>query len=130
MNWRLLSPDVIGQAFRFILAGAANTLLSLVVFQALLFVVSYPIAYALAWLCGLIFVVAVYPTKVFTGGRTDIYARLWLGGAYVSVFATSMGVLHGLARLDLSPRIAILLVVGLTTLLNFAISRIILGSTR
>ncbi|MBE7186242.1 MAG: hypothetical protein INR68_17750, partial [Methylobacterium mesophilicum] len=46
-------------------AGGTNTFLTFAVYQLLLFVLDSRLAYASAWLAGLVFVAIVYPSKVF-----------------------------------------------------------------
>ena len=117
-----LGSDVL----RFLLAGAANTLLTFVAYQFFLFVMAPSLAYALAWLCGLVVVVIVYPSKVFVGARTDAAARLRLGLTYAAMFLLGLAILKGLAASIMSPRFAIVVVMAVTTLANFFLGRLVL----
>jgi putative flippase GtrA len=116
-----------GDGLRFLLAGAANTLLAFAAYQLFLFAMGPSPAYALAWVCGLVFVVIVYPSKVFAGARTDATARFRLGLTYAAVFLVGLATLEGLIALGLSPRLAIILVMAVTTFANFFLGRLVLG---
>jgi putative flippase GtrA len=112
---------------RFLIAGAANTFLTFVAYQLFLFAMAPFPAYALAWVCGLVFVVIVYPSKVFVGARTDATARFRLGLTYAAVFLVGLATLEGLTALSLSPRLAIIVVMAVTTLANFLLGHLVLG---
>jgi hypothetical protein len=61
-----------GDALRFAIAGILNTSLTLLAYQLFLFVMPRQGAYALSWVCGIVFVLVFYPSQVFTGGRCTI----------------------------------------------------------
>jgi putative flippase GtrA len=115
---------------RFLAAGLANTGLTFLVYQLLLFVVSAQLAYVVAWCAGLLFVVAVYPSKVFAGGRTDWRARVNLGISYVGVFLVGLLTLKLLGTWSVAPRIAIVFVMGVTTVTNFIVGRLLVRPVR
>lgn len=112
-----------GDAIRFVIAGVANTGLTLVVYQVLLFALSPSLAYIAAWLAGLVFVAMVYPDKVFKGGRQSAGDRLLLAVCYCAVFLSGLLLLQALQALGHSPRLAIFVVIITTTLINFFLSR-------
>lgn len=114
-----------GDGLRFLLAGGANTLLTFALYQLLLFIASPSVAYALSWLFGLAFVVVVYPAKVFAGAQKGGRARLYLGASYVAMFLIGLATLQGLSTIGVPPRIAIILVMAVTTLANFLLGRLI-----
>jgi putative flippase GtrA len=108
---------------RFLAAGLANTGLTFLLYQLLLFVVSAQLAYVVTWCAGLLFVVAVYPSKVFAGGRTDWRARINLGISYIGVFLVGLLTLKLLGYWSVAPRLAIVFVMGVTTVANFIVGR-------
>lgn len=114
-----------GDGLRFLLAGGANTLLTFALYQLLLFITSPSVAYALSWLFGLAFVVVIYPAKVFAGGHKGRRARLYLAASYVAMFLIGLATLYGLSTIGVPPRIAIILVMAVTTLANFLLGRLI-----
>jgi hypothetical protein len=63
---------------------------------------------------------------VFAGARRDIAARITLGGAYVALFLLGLGSLRVLAIAGIPPRIAIFIVLAVTTASNFLLGRLIL----
>lgn len=109
--------------WRFGLAGAANTLTTLVIYQLLLFFVPAWLAYAISWLVGFSFVVIFYPSRVFAGARRDAGARLWFGVAYVVVFFLGLGLLRFAIFSGLPPSVAIFGVMAVTTAVNFGLGR-------
>lgn len=113
-------------AARFIVAGVVNTALTLVVYQALLLVMTPSLAYAGSWIAGLIYVAIVYPDKVFKNGRRDLSDRFALAGSYVAMFLLGLLLLKLLQAAGIAPSLAIFLVVGTTTVMNFLLSRTIL----
>ena len=50
---------------RYLLVGSANTLSTMAVYQLLVTILSPAVAYALAWLVGLVIVAVAYPKIVF-----------------------------------------------------------------
>lgn len=125
MKSRPAGDGIAGDAGRFIVAGAINTAISFAVYQAALFFVAPSVAYAIAWLAGLAFLVFVYPERVFPGGRKAPRDRILLGLSYVAVFLVGVASLNAISGL-VHPRFAIVLVIALTTLANFLASRTIL----
>jgi hypothetical protein len=113
---------------RFLLAGAANTLITLAVYELLLFATPPWLAYSLSWLCGLLFVVLFYPSRVFAGGRRDFAARAALGASYVGIFLLGLGTLKALVTAGVPARISIFAVVAVTTGSNFILGRLILAA--
>lgn len=117
---------IVRDASRFLLAGLANAVLTFAVYQALLFLMEPGLAYAGAWACGLLFVVTVYPSRVFPQGRTNRDAKIGMGLSYVAVLGIGIVTLEILERLSVPPRLAIVLVMMVTTVVNFAIGRTLL----
>lgn len=111
---------------RFLVAGAANTLLTLGLFQLFLFALPPGRSYALSWACGLLFVVAVYPSRVFGNARTDVRARARLGITYAALFLFGLGTLRLLEWVGVPARLAILGVIAATMLGNFVLGRWVL----
>ncbi|WP_185985340.1 GtrA family protein [Aureimonas mangrovi] len=113
-------------AARFLVAGGLNTLLTLVVYQALLFVVPHQAAYALAWASGIAFVMIVYPSRVFPRGRTGMSDRIALGASYAGMFLFGLALLEALTYAGVAPRLGILVVMVATTAANFIVGRLLL----
>jgi putative flippase GtrA len=111
---------------RFLVAGAANTTVTLAIFQLLLFLMPSWMAYTLSWLSGLLLVMIFYPSRVFAGARRDLTARVWLGASYAAVFLLGLGALRVLGMTGISARISIFAVLAITTAANFLLGRLIL----
>jgi putative flippase GtrA len=117
-----------GDGLRFLLAGAINTLITLVAYELLLFFAPTWLAYSSSWVMGLLFVVVFYPSRVFARARRDFTARLWLGTSYVLVFVIGLAALRLLEAREVPSRLAIFAVLALTTSSNFLLGRFVLRS--
>ena len=78
---------------RFLVAGFANTLLTTVVYQLVVTVLTPTVAYSLAWLAGLLVVATAYPTFVFRakGGKAR---GLVIATTYAMVFIIGLLLIH------------------------------------
>jgi len=111
------------QVLRFIAAGAANTLVSVIVYQASLFAIGYTLAYVIAYVAGLLFAWYAYSRHVF---RTPLSAtRLAAFAAfYVAGLAAGAGLNAAFIEwLGLQPRLAIFATVAAMLPVNYAGSR-------
>jgi putative flippase GtrA len=114
------------QGLRFVAVGAANTLGTLLLYQLLLFVMPYAVAYALAWLAGLVFVNFAYPRFVYGKARSTVRQTALNSGYYAASFGLSWGLLYVVTGvLGVYPRLSILLVLAVTVPLNFLATRYI-----
>jgi putative flippase GtrA len=113
-------------AIRFLVAGAINTALTIAIYQLALSFLPFALAYVVAWLAGIAFLVIVYPDWVFPSGRRAPRDRLLLAASYVLVFFMGLGVLEIATRLIGGPRLAIVVAMAATTVANFVLSRTIL----
>jgi putative flippase GtrA len=116
----------VADALRFLLAGAINTGLTIAVFEAAMFVVSPSIAYVIAWVVGIAFLMVVYPDRVFPGGRKAASDRVLLAAIYCAVFLFGLAVLHVTAQVLSSPQLAIVPAAVATTTANFILTRALL----
>ena len=117
--------DRFAEISRFLIAGLTNTALSLAVFQVLVTFLDPGIAYALSWLGGLLFVAITYPTFVFNVHRNWANA-LALIIVYASVFVLGLLLIRTSEALLLNLRVAIFIVVIITTISNYIGSRLAL----
>jgi hypothetical protein len=98
------------------------------VYELLVTILSPAVAYALAWLVGLVIVAVAYPKIVFrvTGG----WAR---GGAiaitYAAVFAVGLLLIALLESLNVQGRLSILLVLPVTMTMSYFASRLAIAHT-
>ena len=117
---------LIRQAWRFLLAGGMSTLLSLAVYQLLLFWLPYAVAFTLAFAAGIVFTGVVYARFVFEVRPTG---RRFASNAvyYVLSYGLSLAVLSALIDgLGLHERLAIILTIGVMVPLNFFCVRCLL----
>ena len=121
----LTTNQLFGDGLRFILAGSVNTLLTLSVYQFALFFLSHNFAYAVSWLVGILYLIIVYPTKVFPGGSTSPKRRVAAVAIYLVVFMISLWSLEFIVSTGLHERIAIFVVIILSTSLNFVLMRLV-----
>jgi putative flippase GtrA len=113
---------------RYLLAGSANTLSTMAVYQLLVTISSPAVAYSLAWLIGLLIVAVAYPKLVFR--VTCGWAR---GGAiaitYAVVFVVGLLLIKLLESLTIHNRLSIFLVLAVTTTMGYFGSRLAIART-
>lgn len=119
----LQRTDIAGDSIRFAAAGLINTGLTILAFQVLLYFTSSQLSYVFSWIIGLIFVLFVYPDRVFFGGRTDYVSRIFLIIIYLALFFMGLTLMNLIDLLGIPSRLSIFIVVGCTTLANFFASR-------
>jgi putative flippase GtrA len=117
---------LLGDGWRFLLAGGCNTVLTLGLYQVLLFWLSEKISWTIAWLGGLLLLSLAYPKLVFRGSFFTP-ARVLLNILYyLLAFGASLFLLTFFTRtLQAGPRLAALLVIAVTVPVNFVFSRLI-----
>jgi hypothetical protein len=118
--------DIFADYGRFITAGVINTLLTFLVYQALLFALDAFFAYGLAWLFGFVFMICLYPSLAFPKSYRSKPRLIVLSLVYVTVFLTGSGVISSLIHTGISPRYAILITIVVTSTLNFFLTRLTL----
>lgn len=118
--------SILADGARFLVAGGINTLISLAVYQAALFISPPTVAYGVAWLSGLIFLVIFYPQVVFPRGNNSPKHRALLALSYLTIFLAGLLLLRFIVAYTAAPRVAIFAAVACTTTLNFFCSRAIL----
>lgn len=124
-----MSGSIANDALRFIGAGAVNTALTAGVYAGGQTVLTPTQAYALAWAIGLAFVMTVYPNKVFPGGHRSFKDRVALAMVTLFVFCVGIVMIRMLAP-PLGPMLAFFVALPVTTVLNFALSRVIIRRAR
>ncbi len=108
---------------RYIGAGGVNTLITVIIYQILLLLLPHSYAYSISWIIGIIFLVTIYPTKVFTGGKDSTKRRVAIATSYLIVFGASIQCLNMLVRFGIHERIAIFIILIFSSLLNFLLMR-------
>lgn len=113
------------EAGRFVISGLAKTALTLAVYWSLLPFISYPYAYLAAFVVGLVFVITVNARYVF---EVPISARTAIAFAtyqlfYFATFGTVLALVVELSHV--TPAIAPLLVLGVTTPAHFVVTRLL-----
>ena len=121
-SWRLSLMD---EGLRFLSAGLGNTAFTILVYQALLFCLNAPLAYAFSWLIGLAIVSLAYPSVVFRKSKTVIAQRATLALVYVTSFFLGLAIVDRGAALGYE-RVAILVALAITFPCNFVLMRLIL----
>jgi putative flippase GtrA len=116
-----------GDAIRFLGAGVLNTALTLGIYQILLFFCSPTAAYALAWICGLLFVAIFYPRKVFGVAERSVFVSLVVVAIYVVGFFLGLSVVNVISYDFSAPRLGIFVSIACTTVFNFIVMRYVLA---
>lgn len=114
-------------AIRFIIGGLANTGFTYLIFLLALQVTTYTIAYCISWAVGILFVVIVYPSKVFVGSNTSVSRRVISGLQYIAVFFLGLAFLKLLIEyFMLNKELSMLITIIFTTSINFLLMRLVL----
>ena len=111
------------QILRYLGAGAANTLLAVVVYQLALFVVGYTVSYTIGYLVGIVFGWYAYSRHVF---RTSLSVTRLAAFAAFSVTSLVAGAALNAAIVEwlgLQPRLAIFATVAAMLPVNYLGSR-------
>lgn len=114
----------LGRVARFLAAGAANTLLTLALYQAALFLVGHTAAYVLAYGAGILFAYWAYAAHVFgaprSAGRLAAFAAFYLASLAAGTLLNDALI----ERLGIHARLAVFLTVAVMLPVNY------LGSKR
>ena len=116
---------LLGDSLRFVLAGGLNTVLTLGVYQVVLFSLPHNQAYSISWMVGILFLLIVYPTKVFPGGVPSIKKSTATVIIYLTAFFLSLTILDWMVVQGLHKRLAIFVVLVVSTTLNFILMRLV-----
>lgn len=112
------------RVLRFLAAGAANTLLTLAVYQAALFFLGHTASYAIAYGAGILFAYYAYAAHVFGTSRS---ARRLAAFAVFYVLSLAAGTALNdalIERLGIHPRVAVFITIAAMLPVNY------LGSKR
>lgn len=112
---------------RFLVVGAANTLFTVLLYEALRRVLPYLAAYSIAYVAGIAIAYALSTGYVFERART-LASAMRFPLVYVAQYLLGAGLMWLLVdRLDTHPTLAVLLVVAATVPVTFALSRLVLA---
>jgi putative flippase GtrA len=115
-----------GQIWRFAASGAANSALTFILYEVLLLLMPYWLAFTLSFAAGIIFVAFVNANWVF--GAKTVAARVKLGCFYVLTYFVGLQTLTLLVtRLHVPPGLAPFGVLLVMVPVNFVGSRLLLG---
>jgi putative flippase GtrA len=114
-----------GQVARFLLVGASNTLVTLVLLALLARVLDPRLAYTIVFALGLVYTTVLSRRYVFRARRSRARGAAFVAW-YLAVYALGLGVVHLLSRAGAdSPDLLALLTVGVTAPVNFLGGRLI-----
>lgn len=124
-----LSVKSLGPLVRFGLLGAANTMLTTLLFYLLLLATLGPgLAFTISYLLGLAYVVALTPRLVF-GTTVTAQRRLVLAAWYVAVYLVGLAAVAGIrAGITTDDVLTVLLTLAVTAPLGFVGSHWIVGT--
>jgi hypothetical protein len=90
-----------------------------VVYQFCLLLAPHAIAYGIGWIAGLIFLVSVYPSRVFAVPDSSWSQKFYVALLYFMSFMVGLWLLNRLVQHQLPPEWAIFIVLATTTIVNF-----------
>ncbi len=125
-----ISKELARQATRFSFAGVANTLVTLALYQGLLFITSAHLAYTVSWFSGLAIVMTWYPRHVF-GKRAALPTvhLMSIAGAYAISFFLGLFAIYLCNVVGNFERVSIFISIAVTTVFNFLAIRYIVAKT-
>jgi len=127
MSLTFAQSPLFQQAYRFLIAGGLNTLLTLAVYQVLLSWVTYSVAYTIAFSLGIAFTGVVYVRFVFPGKATRM--KFFTNAAYYIIsYLLSLLVLDAIIRWTaIGERYAIFITIACIIPINFFVLRRLLA---
>jgi putative flippase GtrA len=118
---------VIKDALRFVTAGLINTGFTYITFLLATAAMSYEYAYALSWVAGIIFVLVLYPSKVFVGSKSSPKKLVMIFVQYGAIFLFGLLCMRFLVdSARINQKFAIIIVIVITTIANFLLMRFVL----
>jgi putative flippase GtrA len=109
-----------GEVLRFVVAGGANTLATLLLFQLLVTWVHPQIAYLAAWIAGLLVVILVYPAFVYRRPVRRVVGRVAMGACYLFTYLISAALLQLMTqRFGMPARLAIFVTIIFSMATNY-----------
>lgn len=122
-HWRHLS----GEALRFLVVGAINTLATFILYWVLLRFISYPMAYTASFVAGIALSYALNALFVFRV-RPGIRSALAFPLVYLAQYLIGLAVLWLWSSvLGMPPAYGVLLVAAVSVPITFVLSRYVLG---
>jgi len=115
-----------GDGIRFVVFGLLNMVLSLALYQILLFIMPASVAYSITWVIGIAFVAILYPSIVFSGVRQSWINHAITATIYVCSFVLGSMVVVLADRSYPGNRLSIFATLALTTSFNFLAMRLLL----
>ncbi len=119
----MFSPSKSAQ--RYIAFGALNTLVTFLFYQIVVTFASPLVAFVVTWCLGIIFVVYFYPEFVF-GHDRNRKSMAVTGISYLLSFLVGIAISGLGPTFGIDKRLIIVISIGITTLLNFALTRLLL----
>jgi putative flippase GtrA len=116
-----------GQFGGFLAVGAINTMLSLLLYEALILVMPYWLAYTLCFPAGMAFLLYANANLVFRRAVTAVSSASFVV-FYLASYAAGLGVIVVLVEMiSIPPQLAPLLAIAIMAPINFIGSRFVLG---
>lgn len=112
--------NLAGEGLRFIVLGVINTLITISIYQIILFFLPPQWAYTISWIVGIAFVVIIYPNYVFKKKSIGTLKKFGIFFLYILNFVISSMLLNFLiSRFGISSRVSIFIVLVCSTIINF-----------
>lgn len=113
------------EVLRFVVAGLANSIITIAIYQIFVSYLSPAAAYAGAWVFGILLVAIVYPRAVYRR-RASPASRGTIALVYIGSFFLGLSVAQLLTQLGFHPRLMVFAVLIVTSVINYFGGRIAL----
>jgi hypothetical protein len=117
------------EPLRFLFLGSVNSLTTLFLMQALLFIVPFRPAYILAYITGVIFVTVIYPRYVFRQDTTVMNGFIALS-VYLSTMVITLMLTSSILSLGISAHCLAIVVCAFSVCLNYFFMKLALRFVR
>ena len=126
LSWPIGSGSLWLEARRFLFAGASNTILTILIYQLLLFFLDYAFAFTISFAIGILYSVLLYSNWVFQVRMRKLNAAVY-AVYYIISYCAGLGLLELLVRnAEIGERMALFIVVAILVPINFILARLIL----
>ena len=121
----IFTSILIRDIIRFFFGGIINTFFTLILFQLCLFFISPGLSYTISWLAGILFIVIIYPTKVFPKSSNSLKKSIYVTISYIAIYFISIWSLNFFISIGINARLGIFFTLSVSAIVSFLMMRYI-----